>query len=229
MSSTHIKHHRHGSRRVISPSYDLIISGGCTVCKQRNHETAYCPSLRRKKMKTLIERNNPSLPPQFLLPQQIFHGSFGNHPPMPTQPGATSQCFIMSPQSPSPEMYSSEDIFGVAKHSDVPDLDFPSLAGHSLDNCLLNSPLQTNPKVAFPSIYPAPPPQAQVSQQTSQKNKTHKSHSTSGQQTQPPTKILPLCSTTSIPSLNSGEGTSYYDEATWSDQLGYSFPSTNGD
>jgi len=125
-------------------------------------------------------------------------------------------------------MYSREDIFGAAKHPDVPDLDFPSLAGHSLDNCLLNSPLQTNPNVAFPSIYPTPPPQEHASQQTSQQSKTCKCDSTSGQQTQPPAKILPFCTTTLIPPQNSREGASYYDEATWSDQLGYSFTSSNG-
>src|SRR5208282_4475697 len=106
--------------------------------------------------------------------------------------------------------------------------DFPSLAGTSLDNCLLNSPLELNPTVALPSIYPAPPLHEHVSQQTSKIN-TSKGDSTSDQQTQPPTKTLPFpCTTISIPLFKLGEGISYYDEATWNDQFGYSFESTNG-
>jgi hypothetical protein len=226
MSSTQNKHRRDRPRRVISPSY-LIGAGRCTACKEPNHETEYCPSRRRKKVKTQVEQNNVSSIPQFLVPQQIYYDPFGNHPPMQTQQCATSQYFIMNPPFPSsPMMYESENILKVAKHSDIPDLDFPSLAGTSLDNCLLNSPLEPNPAVAVPSICLAQPPHEHVSQQTSQKNDTRKGDSTFDQPTQPPTKTLPFPCPTIL--FKPGEGSSYYDEATWSDHFGYSFASTNG-
>ena len=229
MSSTHNKHRRDETRRVISPSY-LIGVGPCTACKQPNHDAEYCPTRRRKKVKTQVERNNVSSVPQFLVPQQIYFDAFENHPAMPTQQDAMSQYFIMNPPFPFPLMtYGSEKILEMEKHSDIPDLDFPSLTGKSLNNCLLNSPLELTATVALPSICPNPPPHEDTSQDTSQKNNIRKCDSTPGQHTQPPTKTLQFpCATTSIQLFKSGEGNSYFDETTWSDQFGHSFPSING-
>jgi hypothetical protein len=229
MSSTHNKHRRDETRRVISPSY-LIGTGPCRACKQPNHDAEYCPTRRRKKFKAQMGRNSISSVPQFLVPQQIFYDTLENHPAMPTQQDAMSQYFIMNPPFPFPLMtYGSEKILKMEKPSDIPDLDFPSLAVTPLSNCLLNSPLELNATVALPSILPDPPPHEHISQYTSQKSNSRKCESTPNQHAQPPTKTPQFpCTTTSIPLFNSGEGNSYFDEATWSDQFGHSFPSING-
>ena len=211
---------------ILSPPY-LTSSYPCRKCKQSGQVTE-CRHLRQSgKKNTQIPTANYSSAQEIQNSSLISHESFLDTSFKQTRPADTVQYIpFQTPLLPFSISYTDNGAFGSQKPSVIVDPDFPSLACSSLDNCLLNSPIEIIPDITLRSKLSIPA----FGQSLNQKNLKKVSRKGSNMAA----KAIHNFNTISFPQnvtssqCSNLEGISHYDEATWNDQFGYSFTVNDG-
>lgn len=227
MASMSTRDHGNRTRRIniSSPPY-LISSRQCRECKQSGHATKHCPGRQKGVNVTEMEGHSHVSTLQVKDPRQIFRESFQNNSFTQTHlAGMSPYLTIDTSLPPLSTNYIDNGAFGLEKPLTVPDLDFPSLSGSSLDNSLLNSPLEINSDNPLPSLFPTQSPFEQGPSHSTRKRSTEKNNSYCAGHTSPTVTRMSIPRSKNLPAAS--DGFSHYDEATWSDQFEDSVTSNN--
>jgi hypothetical protein len=228
MSSTQPSFHQYQQLLAdrISPTY--LSAFYCATCRRPGHVTRSCLPRHRRSKKSQAERITPSQSSHDIsqTPQASPQNSATT--PQPSS-GATLYYYDIYPSLASAPtgFYSNTSFYGSTQAHDVQDLDFPSLSVKSLDDCLLNSPLEVDSAAPTPSDTTTPH-SSDVSQIFPEECMNHNP------------EAYEIMSTPSDPTLatTGGKGMyakplpsvemSHFDEATWNDECNYLFtPSEN--
>jgi hypothetical protein len=211
---------------VHSPPY-LTSSRPCSECKRFGRATECRHRLQDGMKNTQIPTNNYSSAQEIQNPSRISDEPLLDTSFKQTRPTVTVQ--HIPSQTPLRRFSISRTgngTFGSQKPSVIIDLDFPSLACSSLDNCLLNSPLEITPDFPLHSELSVPA----LGQSFNHKNlkSVSRKDSHSAAKANNKFKTIPFPQNVNSSQSSNLEGMSHYDEATWNDQFGYSFTFNNG-